>query len=69
MFDVLTYGFISTFGKICYPFEVLDIICVVIDIKVVCFINLPIECFVQDFVFSVIGEIGKLGETKSGPHK
>jgi hypothetical protein len=63
VFDILADGFVGTLGEIGDFFEVTGVVPIVKNVKMIGFINLPVELCVENLVFSVVGKIDDLGKT------
>jgi hypothetical protein len=64
MFDVLADGFVCALGKVCDRIEAPDVVPVVKNVKMVGFVNFPVEFCVEDFIFTVIRKIDDLRESQ-----
>jgi hypothetical protein len=60
--DLLADGFVSALSKVCDCLKVSGVIPVVINVKMIGFVNVPVELCIKNFVFSVIRKIDYLGK-------
>jgi hypothetical protein len=65
VFDLLADGFVGAFGQVCDCLKVASVLPVVKNVKMIGFVDLPVELCIENLVFSVIGKVDYLGITKT----
>ena len=69
VFDILADRFVSAFGQVCDCLKVASVLPVVKNVKMIGFVNLPVELCVENFVLSVIRKIYDLGKAQACPYQ
>jgi len=64
VFKVLAYFLIGAFGHLGNVFQDLDVADIIVDIEMVGLVMIPIEFFVDDFIFTIVGVVDNLAEYK-----